>query len=85
MQNRAGFRVASLKAADLDLHCYQNNIYPGSAGQGLTIPSLNYILNDMFLEAHISHWMLREILEPALDKMVLSHRNVNTCTIDEHR
>ena len=25
------------KPTDLDLHCLQNRIYPGSAGQGLTL------------------------------------------------
>ena len=25
------------KPTDLDLHCLQNRVYPGSAGQGLTI------------------------------------------------
>ena len=31
------------KPTDLDLHCLQNRIYPGSAGQGLT-SHLGYIL-----------------------------------------
>ena len=28
-------QLASSEATDLDLHCLQNRIYPGSAGQGL--------------------------------------------------
>ena len=31
------------KPTDLDLHCLQNNIYPGSAGQGLILLPLNLL------------------------------------------
>ena len=34
------------KPTDLDLHCLQNRVYPGSAGQ--VNPSTNYFLNNLF-------------------------------------
>ena len=44
------------KPTDLDLHCLQNRVYPGSAGQ--VNPSTNYFLNNLF-NASLSQAMWR--------------------------
>ena len=47
------------KPTDLDLHCLQNRVYPGSAGQGLTsdrtvLACENY--KQQFLYMYMRHW-----------------------------
>ena len=36
-------KLASSEANDLDLHCLQNRVYPGSAGQGLMYLHIYYL------------------------------------------
>ena len=38
------------KPTDLDLHCLQNRVYPGSAGQGLRLLKVFILLTDLLIQ-----------------------------------
>ena len=40
------------KPTDLDLHCLQNRVYPGSAGQGLKKKSIEDIMRSVVNDAY---------------------------------
>ena len=58
------------KPTDLDLHCLQNRVYPGSAGQGL-IPTIN-LLN--------LSWRIKCLFLRNMEPLTLSDKLLNMLT-----
>ena len=73
------------KTADLDLQCFQNRIYPGSAGQGLTV-EIKIRLIDSSTSSEIQSYLdqsfiLTAIANQANWKYILDNKKINQMKI----